>query len=392
MKLVFVHSEEKVRIDNNGRRYTDGSYNAEVWKRYKEFADEIVFLARREFLPLDEDIAKRRFNLLEGIKYVELPDTKKNIIDFISIKTYRKISNIIEEEIKGADAVIIRLPGNTAAINICKRLKVPYVVEVVACTFDAYWNYGIKGKMIALPFFVEMRRAVRCSQNVIYVTKAFLQRRYPTTGYNIGISDVEIQISEETISRRKRYIDTIQNRKIVIGTIGGVEVIFKGHENVIKALGQLKQKHENAQYIYEIVGAGSPERLKSIAVKYGVEDSVVFMGAMPHEKINEWLDNIDIYIQPSKQEGMPRSVIEAMARGCYCVGTDVGGIPEIIDKKNLCRKSNLVSDIVSILENITVEQFEEEASRNIEKAKNFDKNLLCKRRSAFYMKSLGEYK
>ena len=44
----------------------------------------------------------------------------------------------------------------------------------------------------------------------------------------------------------------------------------------------------------------------------------------------EWLDDMDLYIQPSLQEGLPRAVVEAMSRGLPALGAHTGGIPELL--------------------------------------------------------------
>ena len=46
--------------------------------------------------------------------------------------------------------------------------------------------------------------------------------------------------------------------------------------------------------------------------------------------VTEQLDAADVFVLPSRQEGLPRAMIEAMARSLPCVGSDVGGISELI--------------------------------------------------------------
>lgn len=54
---------------------------------------------------------------------------------------------------------------------------------------------------------------------------------------------------------------------------------------------------------HQLVGGGDASELKAEAKKQDVSAQIKFLGSMPHDKIFEWLDTIDIYIQPSYQEG-----------------------------------------------------------------------------------------
>jgi glycosyltransferase involved in cell wall biosynthesis len=47
--------------------------------------------------------------------------------------------------------------------------------------------------------------------------------------------------------------------------------------------------------------------------------------------VNRHLQLCDVYLQPSLWDGMPNALLEAMAAGCGCIGSDAGGIPEIIE-------------------------------------------------------------
>src|SRR5699024_9667719 len=82
---------------------------------------------------------------------------------------------------------------------------------------------------------------------------------------------------------------------------------------------------------FEILGDGDQSSWKLLAKELGIEDNVKFKGVLPGGKpVLSWLESIDVYIQPSFQEGLPRAVIEAMSQGCPVVGSNAGGIPELI--------------------------------------------------------------
>ncbi|WP_191907340.1 glycosyltransferase family 4 protein [Vibrio diabolicus] len=76
------------------------------------------------------------------------------------------------------------------------------------------------------------------------------------------------------------------------------------------------------------MGKGDPSRFDGLAKKHGVD--VSFDGFISEKnKILDWLDDIDIYIQPSFQEGLPRATIEAMSRGCIVASSNAGGLNEL---------------------------------------------------------------
>jgi glycosyltransferase involved in cell wall biosynthesis len=121
----------------------------------------------------------------------------------------------------------------------------------------------------------------------------------------------------------------------------------------------------------------------SLAEKYGVSHKVKFLGSLPHEKVFEYLDNIDLYIQPSKTEGMPRALIEAMSRGCPAIGSNTGGIPELLNKEFVFKKGS-VKELCNLLKRLNKEEMQKEANRNFEKAKEYNKELLDQKRTAFF--------
>ena len=69
---------------------------------------------------------------------------------------------------------------------------------------------------------------------------------------------------------------------------------------------------------------------RALAAKLGLADRVEFLGTRPPEDVRELLAGADVFVLASIWEGLPGSVIEAMAAGLPVVGTNVNGIREIV--------------------------------------------------------------
>ena len=116
--------------------------------------------------------------------------------------------------------------------------------------------------------------------------------------------------------------------------------------------------------------------------KLGVEDNVKFLGFLNRNEVSLYLKRIDIYIQPSKQEGLPRALVEAMSYACPALGSKVAGIPELLDEKCLFKKGN-VSAICNLLLSFSKEKMKSYAKRNFEMSKLYTLSILESRRDSF---------
>ena len=314
-----------------------------------------------------------------NVKFVFLH--KVNSIYSLLFKRSENLS-VIEEEVKRADACVIHVPsfiGDEVA-KLANKYNKPYMTVVVGCPWDAYWNYNFKGKLIAPFRYLSLKNVQKYAPYSIYVTSHFLQNRYPSNGFQIGCSDVNIENFDNSVVQRRMNFINRKNKIVKIVTIAAVDVRYKGQEYVIKALGMLKK--QGYLFEYHMIGAGNIDFLHSMAIKCDVNSQVFFHGALPHSKIFSLLDEMDIYIQPSKQEGLPRAVIEAMSRGCLCLGTNVAGIPELLDEKYIFKKG-CVNDIISIIKRITLEDYLQQAIRNFDESRKYNTVLLDSKRNDF---------
>ena len=260
-----------------------------------------------------------------------------------------------------------------------KKIHKEYLAEVVGCIWDALSNYGIKEKIMAINYYLKMRKAVKNAKYAIYVTSIFLQKRYPNKNINTNCSDVVINnINEKDLVKRNEKILKTNLSELSLATIGAIDVKYKGQKYVLKAISKLKKAGYNIKYY--IIGAGDKKYLQKIVNKLNIEKNVEFTGAITHEEVFEKLDTIDIYIQPSLQEGLCRAIIEAMTKACPIMASNVGGNLELVKDKDFIFKRKSVRQIVKIIKNISKEKMIEQAEKNFENAKEYSQKILEKKR------------
>ena len=100
-----------------------------------------------------------------------------------------------------------------------------------------------------------------------------------------------------------------------------------------------------------------------------------------------FLDNIHLYVHPSKQEGLPRVVIEALSRGRLALGSTAAGIPELLDSEYLHKPGDwekLAQDIKYIYDNEDI--WCTNIIKNIDKAEEYLEFKLQKKRVNYLKK------
>lgn len=125
------------------------------------------------------------------------------------------------------------------------------------------------------------------------------------------------------------YVDIPKHsnsKEITFAYIGRV-IKQKGIENILLAFAKLQKKHKNIKlYI-----AGDGDMLEEIKEKYSNYKNIFILGRINRKEVFELLSYTDVFLYPPLwPEGLPTSVLEAGIMKCAVIGTDQGGIKEII--------------------------------------------------------------
>lgn len=376
IKVLYVYPHDVKNVED---KYYH-PYLSKILQGYTYLSDDITCILSNR--PLN--------NLSQITKETYIGDyTIKLIPRFNSVSKALKLNNlIIKAEVEKADLVITKLPSfeGFVAIKYAKELNKKILVEMVGCPWDSLFNHSFKGKLLAPWMTFLTKKYIKKADYVQYVSDVFLQSRYPTNSFQIGCSDVKIlSVNNDLINNK--YQNFIDKEKVILGTSAAINIKYKGQAEIIKILPNLNKG--NTIFEYHLAGGGDNSRLKDLAHKLGVEDKVKFLGLLDSEGVNKYLDKVDIYIQPSKQEGLSRALVEAMSRGCFCIASRVGGNPELIEEKYLYNV-NKPKSIVKIIKGLNQNSIVKSSQRNYEYSKKFQQNKMRNKLEEFYNKILKD--
>ncbi len=144
---------------------------------------------------------------------------------------------------------------------------------------------------------------------------------------SLGLSNiVVINNIVEKVEHNIQKADTDIVKMLFLGAIGERKGIFDLLDVVSRHKNELRNKIKIL-----IGGNGEIDRLKNFIEKNDVADCVEYVGWVSGDRKSELLQECDVVVLPSYNEGLPIVLLEAMANGKPSITTNVGGIPEIVE-------------------------------------------------------------
>ena len=381
MKLHFC--TEARFIKKNELIYSiDGSFTNIILGRYLKVFSSITIFAR-VLEDADYHVNEKYLINNDSISFVELP---YYIGPFQYIKQQNKIKSIINDNITKDAVYICRVPGQIGKLmaSFLHRKNIKYGVEVVGDPWDVFSSGGVKHLFRVFFKYNEcfaLKKIVKRASAVLYVTKNALQNRYPAAekAFTTNASNIQIKLESGILPKRLEKTD-----KFSIISIGSLTQMYKAPDIVIKALRILKDRNFDVDFTWVGDGYYKDEMIK-MAKEYNVDNIIHFVGSVSHDQVLSYLKKFDLFVLVSRTEGLPRVVIEAMSQGLPCIGTRVGGIPELLNDIALIQPNDeiaLADKIEEILKNKDLAFIL--ASENIEHSKEYDDDILQVRRENFY--------
>lgn len=382
--ILTLNARFKHIKDNEIKVFSDmHTFSYRKLRRYLSVFKKVGLILRSELANYN--------NLCENIYKVSGEGIEPYIIPYFSgpwefaikyLKIRRQIKGILNKN--NSAALIVRLPCpiGLIAISVIKMDR-PYGVEIIGDPWDVFAPRSVKHILrpfLRLYFSYNLKKACKKAVAVLYVTKESLQKRYLCPHAMFSASNIELYKDEIYEKPRKFPRDSI----VHIIFVGTMNQIYKAPDILLKAF-KICSDTRHDLYLTMLGDGKYRPALEKMAIRLGISEKVRFLGMVSREEVFKKLDESDLFVLPSKTEGLPRAMLEAMARGLPCIGTTVGGIPELLPHEDLVPPGDVKALATKIMEVINdPERMNKMSERNLAKAKEYREDILLKEREAFY--------
>lgn len=380
MKTLYIYLEERFLKYEN--QYFSIIYDDDFWERYLDSFDEIAIIARVNSI----DYIPKGCNAINNsnVKFLPLPYYHGLKDGFI--KSPLLVFRIFQTISKGRYH-LLRLPGAISTIaGICSMFtlnKNIIAVELVGDPYDVF-STGVGGrlsKVLRCFFTRSTKKITKKAHAVSYVTEHSLHQRYPakTNAYTTHYSSINLPRSFFNSDNIRK---NISKEDFNILLVGSMDQRYKGFDLVIKAISLVNFKE---RVILNIVGDGIFKyELIELAAAEGLSENIIFHGKLSRHQVFDIMKRCDLFIMPSRTEGLPRALIEAMATGLPAIGSNVGGIPELIDKDFIFKSENIeeLSKLITLI--YDYDDISQISRQNFLKAQEYSDDILQQRRAKFY--------
>jgi glycosyltransferase involved in cell wall biosynthesis len=399
---LTIALEQRFYRTPDGRYWTASLYPRSFWSRYLTVFENVKLLARVHQASAPADPWKRVDG--DGVSFAAVP---AYVGPWNFVRRFQDVRSAVARAVADDAALLLRIPGHVATLALSgMRKDRPYGVEVVGDPYDVF-SPGANSHPLRPVFRQWFSRVLKaqCKRAAcsLYVTEQALQRRYPPATrrvqsmreqngetLSIGVSDVDLP--EEAFAAHADLSQSAlpqcnagRNGRFRIAFVGTLEAGYKGLDVLITAFALCIGAGLDAELT--IIGDGRLKPLFEAQARHlGVLDRLAFLGSLPAgESIRHHLDASDLFVLPSRQEGLPRALVEAMARGLPCIGTRVGGVPELLVEWAIVSPGSADQLAAKIVE-LAADPLRraELGAQNLITARHYHKDILQPKRVSFY--------
>lgn len=331
MKTVYVTTERRYFEYGEGI-FLSGSENEKFFERYLTTFDKVVVIGRCQRVAGVPDA--RQFLESEKVHLARLG------LGFLRQAKVSQLLRLLQSVKIEKAALLVRTPGMLAYAITCLAviMRVPYSLEVVADPYEeakfVTGSSALNG-LLARVLLMVFRLQIKACRAASFVTRFDIQERYLNAGdkrrEKFSFSYSSLRLPDNFFVEGNSAVERSTNRSLTFLFVGELHRPFKGLDTLIKAASSLT----NLSMQVIVVGDGTLlSSYKRLAQDLGVAPVFKFLGYISNDEAKlQIYRSSDVFVLPSRREGLPRVVIEAMANALPCLVSDVCGARELVDNE-----------------------------------------------------------
>ena len=272
---------------------------------------------------------------VQGLRVIRLPRLLKLSNTPVNPAWYWQFKGIIK--IEKPDVINAHTPVPFIADAAERaRGRIPFVLtyhnDLVKETFVA-------NLMAKVYNFLFIRKTVRRADAIIATSDYYASRSSHLKKWREKISIVSpgVDLTRFNTKIDKTWLKKKYPGKKIVLFVGGMQKthMHKGVDVLVRAVAQAKRKVSNIQMVAVGSGDAIPMYIR-LAEELGISDIVDFPGFVPDKDLPRYFAGADVFVLPSTTdaEGFGMVLAEAMACGTPVIGTNVGGVPFLVEDNN----------------------------------------------------------
>jgi glycosyltransferase involved in cell wall biosynthesis len=227
----------------------------------------------------------------------------------------------------GHDVVHVHAPASAALLLAAGVLERRRPSDVVFTLHNSWRNLRPRNRPLAAAAMATFPVTVACSSSAAQTIPRSV-RRFARGGVRVVPNGVDVERIDRVLATRppEATDETPGPTGLRIATVGRL-IPIKDQATLLEAFARVAREHDRL----EIVGEGALRgRLERQAADLGIADRTRFHGLLPRDEVYGLLGRCDVFASPSHGEGLPLSVLEAMAVGLPVVLSDIGPHRELV--------------------------------------------------------------
>lgn len=388
MTSVLVAADNHYYRDAKGDVYVDSVFNYDFYKRYLSVFDKVYAVGR--VTKVDSAPAGKKRADGPGVEFLDLKPGR-GLGGFVQTAVTNK--KLVATYLRKADCVISRVPGVVAnmVVSECNRANISYSVEVVVDPWE-YFAPEVRGGLVnwavRRKWTSNLKKICLNADGASYVTERYLQKKYPCaalkgeSGHFTG-SYSSVELPDDGFAQERIYKP--KDSILIAHAANNFDGNSKGHYTLFDAVKILVSAGKDVRLL--CIGDGpSMGDFKQYVAEGGIDNRVEFTGRLADgAEVRKRMAEADVFVFPTKAEGLPRVVLEAMAEGMPCLSTPVCGIPEVLPADCLFAPNDaegFARGITEMLDNPDL--MTRRSAENLVTAKQYSASKLNVKRMAFY--------